>query len=64
MAATPTSVGYAANSPVPTPHHLAHPLHHRSIFAIIARDFIDHDAIASDLRVFVHAMAHTVLPSV
>jgi hypothetical protein len=49
---------------MPTPHQPAHPLHHRSVFVVIARDFIDHDAIASDLRVFVHAMAHTTLPSV
>jgi hypothetical protein len=61
-AAAPASTGYVADSPALTPHQPAHPFG-RSIFAVIARDFIDHNAIASDLRIFVHAMAHTVLPS-
>jgi hypothetical protein len=36
----------------------------RSIFVVIVRDFTDNDAITSDMRVFVHAMAHTALPLV
>jgi hypothetical protein len=36
----------------------------RSIFVIIAKNFTDHDAMDLDLRVTVHAMAHTALPSV
>jgi hypothetical protein len=36
----------------------------RSVFVVIVRDFTDNDAITSDLRVFIQAMAHTALPSV
>jgi hypothetical protein len=36
----------------------------RSVFVVIARDFTDNVAITSDLRIFIHAMAHTALPSV
>jgi hypothetical protein len=35
----------------------------RSVFVVIARDFIDNVAINSDLCIVVHAMAHTALPS-
>jgi hypothetical protein len=38
-------------------------LHRWSIFAVIARDYIDNATIDSDLRI-VHAMARTALPSV
>jgi hypothetical protein len=62
-AAAPASAGYVADSLALTPHQLAHPLR-RPVFAVITRDFTDKDAIASYLRVFVHAMAHTALPSV
>jgi hypothetical protein len=60
-AAVPALAGYIANSLALTPHQLAHPLR-RPVFAVITRDFTEKDAIASYLRVFVHAMAHTAFP--
>jgi hypothetical protein len=63
-AAMPASAGYVADSSATTLHQLAHPLHRWSAFVVIARNFIDHDVIASDLRVFIHTMAHTALASV
>jgi hypothetical protein len=35
-----------------------------SVFIVIGRDFTDNDTITPDLRVFIHAMAHTAVPSV
>jgi hypothetical protein len=48
----PSSTGYVDDSLAPTPHQPAHPLHRRSVIAVNAREFTDHDAIAFDLRVF------------
>jgi hypothetical protein len=56
--------GYVADSPVPTPHQLADPLHRRSVFAIIARDFTDIVAMDFDLRTAIQATVHTALPLV
>jgi hypothetical protein len=52
----PTCVAVACSRP--------HGLLRQSVFVVIARDFTDNDAITFDLRVFIHAMAHTALPSV